>query len=217
MRILGAFLLATVAGCAQLPGSSPADRPAMDFPEPPAAEPNGAIYQPQRGFRPLFEDRRPHMIGDVITIVLDEEVSASKNARSNAGRSSSASFSADTLPDSLAALADYGFDLGGDSDFEGGGGSEASNTFTGTLTVMVTDVMPNGNLRVQGEKEIAINQGREFIRFAGVLDPLAVSGDSTVPSSRVADARIEYAGDGYISQAQRMGWLQRLFLNVSPF
>jgi len=79
------------------------------------------------------------------------------------------------------------------------------------------ELLSNGNLRVRGEKQIAINQGTEFIRFAGVVDPQVIRGDNSVLSTRVADARIEYVGDGYINEAQHMGWLQRFFLNISPF
>ncbi|WP_260459727.1 flagellar biosynthetic protein FliO [Enterobacter ludwigii] len=88
---------------------------------------------------------------------------------------------------------------------------------TGTITVTVNELLPNGNLRVVGEKQIAINQGTEFIRFSGVVNPRFISGGNTVPSTQVADARIEYVGNGYINEAQNMGWLQRLFLNLSPF
>ena len=88
--------------------------------------------------------------------------------------------------------------------------------FSGTLTVTVDQVLVNGNLHVVGEKQIAINQGTEFIRFSGVVNPRTISGSNTVPSTQVADARIEYVGNGYINEAQNMGWLQRFFLNLSP-
>lgn len=213
-----AFFIVLIAGCAQIPRASVVgeqeqitivDRP------PPVA--NGSIYQVRRGYQPLFEDRRPRAIGDILTIVLDEEVSASKNAQSNANRSGSAGLELAQLPDVLDTLAEYGFDVSGDSDFAGGGGSQANNTFTGTITVSVLEVMNNGNLRVRGEKQIAINQGTEFIRFSGVVNPRTITAQNTVPSTQVADARIEYVGDGYINEAQHMGWLQRFFLNVSPF
>lgn len=100
--------------------------------------------------------------------------------------------------------------------FNGKGGPNASNTFSGTLTVTVDQVLVNGNLHVVGEKQIAINQGTEFIRFSGVVNPRTISGSNTVPSTQVADARIEYVGNGYINEAQNMGWLQRFFLNLSP-
>ncbi|SDJ35887.1 flagellar L-ring protein precursor FlgH [Billgrantia gudaonensis] len=207
-----------MAGCAQIPRASiVGEQEKLAMNEPPPRKANGSIYQPQRGYQPLFEDRRPRQIGDILTIVLDEEVSASKNSRSNADRDGSSSLEFEQLPDALDTLAEYGFDISGESDFSGGGGSQANNTFTGTITVSVLEVMHNGNLRVRGEKQIAINQGVEFIRFSGVVNPRSITGQNTVPSTSVADARIEYVGDGYISEAQHMGWLQRFFLNVSPF
>ena len=121
------------------------------------------------------------------------------------------------MPDALDQLAEYGFDVSGKNDFSGSGGAAANNSFTGTITVTVIDVLYNGNLKVRGEKQIAINQGTEFIRFSGVVNPRTISGRNTVVSTEVADARIEYVGDGYINEAQTMGWLQRFFLNVSPF
>ncbi len=81
----------------------------------------------------------------------------------------------------------------------------------------VTKLLANGNLQVVGEKQIAINQGTEYIRFSGVVNPRTISGSNSVNSTQVADARIEYVGDGYINEAQNMGWLQRILLNISPF
>ncbi|TFH85409.1 flagellar basal body L-ring protein FlgH [Billgrantia azerbaijanica] len=212
------LVLLGLSGCAQIPRASVVgEQEQIDISEPPPRQANGSIYQAHRGYQPLFEDRRPRMVGDILTIVLDEEVSASKNSRSNADRNGSASLELDQLPDALDTLAEYGFDITGASDFSGGGGAQANNTFTGTITVSVLEVMHNGNLRVRGEKQIAINQGVEFIRFSGVVNPRTITGENTVPSTAVADARIEYVGDGYINEAQHMGWLQRFFLNVSPF
>ncbi|WP_043526253.1 flagellar basal body L-ring protein FlgH [Litchfieldella xinjiangensis] len=213
-----AWVMLTMAGCAQIPRASVVGEQEMVIiPDRPAPAANGSIYQVQRGYQPLFEDRRPRMVGDILTIVLDEEVSASKNAQSNATRDGSAGLTLAELPEPLQQLADYGFNVSGNSAFQGGGGSQANNSFTGTITVSVLDVMNNGNLRVRGEKQIAINQGVEFIRFSGVVNPRTITGQNTVPSTQVADARIEYVGDGYINEAQHMGWLQRFFLNVAPF
>lgn len=178
---------------------------------------NGSIYQRRRGIRPLFEDSRPRMPGDILTIVLDEDVSAEKNSSSEANRDGSASLGGDIITLArINELQEAGFNIDGETDFSGSGGSQASNRFTGSITVTVVDVMPNGNLRVHGEKQIAINQGVEYIRFSGVIDPLRITGQNTVSSTAVADARIEYVGDGYINEAQHMGWLQRFFLNISP-
>ena len=218
--VLFAIAMLALGGCAQVPRASVVgEQEQINIAEPPPRAPNGSIYQAHRGSQPLFEDRRPRMVGDILTIVLDEQVSASKNSRSNADRSSSAGLSFDQEADALDALANLGFDISADGEigFSGGGGSQASNSMTGTITVSVLEVMHNGNLRVRGEKQIGINQGVEFIRFSGVVQPRAITGQNTVPSSAVADARIEYVGNGYISEAQHMGWLQRFFLNISPF
>jgi len=220
--VLLALALLILSGCAQVPRASVVgeqEKINIDPPPPPMA--NGSIYQAHRGSRPLFEDRRPRMVGDILTIVMDEQVSASKNAQSNMNRSGSAGLDLSALPDVLERLAEQGIDLSGslsgNTDFNGGGGSQASNSMTGTITVSVLEVMHNGNLRVRGEKQIGINQGVEFIRFSGVINPHTISGQNTVPSTAVADARIEYVGNGYISEAQHMGWMQRFFLNISPF
>jgi len=220
--LLTALVLLTLAGCAQVPRASVVgEQERIDISAPPPPMANGSIYQAHRGYQPLFEDRRPRMVGDILTIVLDEEVSASKNAQSNMNRNGSAELNLSALPDVLERLAEEGIDLSGDlsgnSSFNGGGGSQASNSMTGTITVSVLEVMHNGNLRVRGEKQIGINQGVEFIRFSGVVNPRTITGQNTVPSTSVADARIEYVGNGYISEAQHMGWLQRFFLNISPF
>ncbi|ALM54253.1 flagellar basal body L-ring protein FlgH [Halomonas huangheensis] len=218
LALLGVALLSTLAGCAQIPKASVVGEQEQitiaDRPEPVA---NGSIFQKARGYQPLFEDRRPRAVGDILTIALDEQVSASKNSRSNADRNGSGGLSFTQVPKGLEELMDYGFEIDGNNDFEGGGGSRANNTFTGTITVSVVEVMNNGNLRVRGEKQIAINQGTEFIRFGGVVNPRTITAQNTVPSTAVADARIEYVGDGYINEAQYMGWMQRFFLNVSPF
>ncbi|WP_201244192.1 flagellar basal body L-ring protein FlgH [Halochromatium salexigens] len=217
-------LLAVLSGCAQMPRPSVVgEQERILVEDPPPRVANGSIYQRQRGIRPLFEDRRPRMPGDILTIVLDEEVSATKAAESSASREGSTGLDLAQLPlplvERISELEDLGFNIeaSGENDFSGGGDSSASNSFTGTITVTVNEVMPNGNLRVRGEKQIAINQGVEFIRFSGVVNPRTISGQNTVPSNTVADARIEYVGDGYINEVQHMGWLQRFFLNVSPF
>jgi flagellar L-ring protein precursor FlgH len=211
------ILAGVLGGCAQTPWSPLVDVEPLNIPEIPEAQENGSIYQANRGGLALFEDRRPRDIGDVITIQFNESVSASKNASSNTTRDSNMSLSAGELTDALAVLGDYGFDLESGSSFSANGGAAANNKFTGTLTVQVHEIYPNGNLRVAGEKKIAINKGTEYIRFSGVVNPRNISGTNTVPSSEVANANIEYVGTGYLHEAQRMGWLQRLWINISPF
>ncbi|HET8817169.1 MAG TPA: flagellar basal body L-ring protein FlgH [Pseudidiomarina sp.] len=187
------------------------------IPDLPQGEANGSIYQAQQGYVPLFEDQRPRRIGDILTVVLEEQVSATKSASSNASRTSNVGVDLEGLPDALEELAEYGFAVGSNNDFIGSGGSSANNRFSGTITVTVLQVLRNGNLRIRGEKQIAINQGTEVIRFSGIVNPRQINRSNTVMSTAVADARLEYMGDGYISDAQRMGWLQRFFNKIAPF
>nr|WP_278249029.1 flagellar basal body L-ring protein FlgH [Paenalcaligenes suwonensis] len=105
----------------------------------------------------------------------------------------------------------------GKNQANGTGSSRADNMFSGTLTTTVIGVLPNGNLQIAGEKQIAINRGSEYMRFSGVVDPRSISGSNTVSSTQVADARIEFRSKGVMDEVQTMGWLQRFFLNISPF
>jgi flagellar L-ring protein precursor FlgH len=223
LAALGLSLL--LAGCAYIP-----QKPMIDGPttaQPVQVTPNaasGAIFQTGQamnyGYQPMFEDRRPRNIGDTLTIVLQENVSASKSSSANASRNGSGGLTVDAIPRFMSGLFGNGradVSVSGDNAFKGGGGAAAKNTFSGTITVTVHQVLANGNLQVVGEKQIAINQGTEFIRFSGVVNPRTISGSNTVISTQVADARIEYVGNGYINEAQQMGWLQRFFLNISPF
>lgn len=185
---------------------------------------NGAIFQSAQpayyGYQPLFEDRRPRNVGDILTINLQENVSASKNSSANANRAGKTGFLASILPGFMQGWlggSNTELDVKGNSDFTGKGGANAQNTFKGTITVTVDQLLANGNLHVVGEKRIAINQGTESIRFSGVVNPRTIGADNSVSSTQVADARIEYVGDGYINESQNMGWLQRFFLNVSPY
>jgi flagellar L-ring protein precursor FlgH len=223
-RLLVATLLLTLNGCALVPRTPLVEGSTTAQPLP-ASPPvvNGSIFQgvmPMNyGYQPLFEDRRPRNIGDTLTITLQENVSASKSSTASAGRDGSTSLGL-TVPSSLTGLLGgdkTNIDASGKTDFAGKGGATANNTFTGTITVTVNQVLPNGNLKVVGEKQIEINQGTEFIRFSGVVNPRTISGSNSVVSTQVADARIEYVGNGYINEAQTMGWLQRFFLNLSPY
>lgn len=223
-RLLVATLLLTLNGCALVP-RTPLVAGSTTAQPLPASPPvvNGSIFQgvmPMNyGYQPLFEDRRPRNIGDTLTITLQENVSASKSSTASAGRNGSTTLGL-SLPSSLTGLLGgdkTNIDASGTNDFAGKGGATANNTFTGTITVTVNQVLPNGNLKVVGEKQIEINQGTEFIRFSGVVNPRTISGSNSVVSTQVADARIEYVGNGYINEAQTMGWLQRFFLNLSPY
>lgn len=182
---------------------------------------NGAIFQPQQvayaNYQPLFEDRRARNVGDTLTININEKLNASKRATTAADRKGGLSF---VVPEVTLGTRSYpGGSIKADSknEFEGGGDSAANNVFTGSIAVTVVEVLQNGNLVVAGEKQIGINQGSEFIRLSGVVNPTFILAGNQVSSTTVADARIEYRGSGYIDEAQTMGWLARVFQSVMPF
>ncbi|MBU3738960.1 MAG: flagellar basal body L-ring protein FlgH, partial [Rhodoferax sp.] len=103
------------------------------------------------------------------------------------------------------------------NDFSGKGGTESANTFSGTITATVTEVLPNGHLAVAGEKQIGVNQNVDVLRFSGTIDPRAVQPGNVVSSTKVANARIESRGRGAQAEAQTVGWLSRFFFSLLPF
>lgn len=224
-----AIVLSAVAvvlgGCSSMYATPPTGihQPMSMRPERPAQaiSESGSIYLSAQN-RPLFEDRRARHVGDTITINLVERNTAQKSADASATRGSSltggVTLTAPNIP-SVATAKLNGLDasLASNSSFTGAGAAAANNVFTGTITVTVIDVYANGNLLVSGEKMVAINQGNEFIRFSGVINPNNVTTGNTVQSTQVADARIEYRGSGFIDESNTMGWLQRFFVAFLPF
>ena len=211
-----------LGGCAQMPRESLVQQPMSARaaqPVRPAGPANGSIYSTGFGTQALFEDRRPRHIGDILTIVVSENINASKNSGTEASRSGSASTVLGLVPKLLSGLisGDLDANASGKSAMSAKGGANSKNTFNGVITVTVVEVLLNGNFLVSGEKQMLVNQGTEYIRFSGVVNPRTVSAANTVPSTLVADARIEYSAKGTINEAQTMGWLQRIFLNVLPF
>jgi len=224
-RRLAVFLTAAVlGGCAMIPPEPIVTGPLTAEPPPaytqPMAVPNGSIYQPTAyGNYPLFEDRRPRNIGDIVTIVIQEKTNAQKRVATSTERTSGANLGWGAVPSILPGnvSGDQDFNITGGNTMEGEGSTRADNLFTGTLTTTVVGVLPNGNLQIAGDKQIAINRGSEYLRFSGVVDPRSISGSNTVASTQVADARIEFRSKGVMDEVQTMGWLQRFFLNIAPF
>jgi len=223
LRLFTASLAAVLAvGCAQIPREPITQQPMTARADAQMAARgqarSGSIFLAGGRSNGLFEDNRPRNVGDILTIVIAERMNATKTSGANASRDGSTGAEFTVVPKVIGGLLNnQSADLSGKTAFAGKGGASAGNTFTGNITVTVVDVMPNGNLLVSGEKQMLINQGTEFIRFSGVVNPRQVTGSNTVLSTQVADARIEYSGKGFIDEAQTMGWLQRIFLNVMPY
>jgi flagellar L-ring protein FlgH len=213
-----------ITGCSTSPSRPIAEgfeasRPAYYTPPPPQ---NGAIFQ--AGYEvSLYEDMRARRVGDILTIILTEKTNASKQAATNTAKESSVDIASPTLfgrefkfdlprPFMPAAQnATLANSLSSSNSFAGEGDSAQSNSLTGSITVTVAEVLPNGNLFVKGQKRLTINQGDEYVQFSGIVRTADINPDNSVLSTKVADANIAYVGDGMVNDVNSQGWLARFF------
>ena len=217
IRIITACLILGLCGCGMIPGRDRKPDPVVPrVLPPPAPRTDGAIYQAGQEMA-LFADLKARRVGDVLTIVLNESTNASKNAITKTTKSSAV---ADTGPSLFGkSIMTKGVPildttLTGSNTFDGEGSSSQSNSLVGSLTVTVMDVQANGNLVVQGDKSLKLNQGDEFVHISGVIRPADIATDNTVTSDKLADAHISYSGKGILDNSNRMGWLSRFFNSV---
>jgi flagellar L-ring protein precursor FlgH len=226
-RLHAALARFAVAALAVLAGGCASFGRDAGPPEPPlpetAVEPpygNGAIYQ--AGYDvPLFENATARRVGDILTIRLVENTNASKSASTSTAKSTSVTLPGPTVAGRPVTIKGTEILSGGvenDSSFDGEGSSRQSNRLSGDITVTVARRLPNGTLLVRGEKWITINQGRELVRLSGLVRQIDIEPDNTVPSSKVANAAITYAGKGALADANAPGWLARFFMSPKlPF
>jgi flagellar L-ring protein precursor FlgH len=221
-NLLPAALLAALAlpACAPLPKVDIA-HPTTAKPAPAAIAPqaNGAIFH-AAAYRPMFEDNRPRFVGDILTININEKFAASSKKDSSVAKTGTVTAAAPNVQLPVGVLQGLNsMSVNGSSSntFSGKGDSNANNSFIGTITVTVIDVLANGNLVVAGEKQLGTNREVEFIRFSGVVNPAQIMTGNIVASTQVADARIELRGQGQVDEAAVMGWLGRFFLSFLPF
>jgi flagellar L-ring protein FlgH len=219
-RAVAAASLLFLAGCEALNPRPPVDiaQPIYAAPQAVAAPTtnNGAIFQPSQ-YRPLFEDHRARLVGDTITVKIVEKVSASQSSTSTIDKSGSISAGVTALPGiNPNSFGRAGAAANSATGFEGKGSTENTNDFSGTITAVVTGVLPNGHLVIAGEKQIGVNHNVDVLRFSGQVDPRAIQPGNSVPSAQIANVRIEHRGRGAQAEAQGIGWLGRFFLNVLP-
>ncbi len=218
-KFLAAATALLLAGCSAIPPKPTPGETDWQPPKLPAEQPvsyrNGSLYQ--AGYATtLFEDRMAYRVGDILTIRLDEETRSSKSSGTDFSKDSNTSISDPTLfGRSVASIFGSGYSmdnsLEGKRSFAGSAASEQQNMLSGSITVTVLEVRPNGSLAVSGEKWIRLNQGDEYIRISGLLRPEDISPENVVSSQRLANARITYSGTGFLAEANSPGWLTRLF------
>ncbi|MEE2695418.1 MAG: flagellar basal body L-ring protein FlgH [Pseudomonadota bacterium] len=185
----------------------------------------GAVYTGDGGL--FASDRRANRVGDIITITLEETMAAANAGSETTAKSDAYTFD---LPEAIfgpsSLIAKLFFPDGVKEDnlrggttqaFTGTGTAAQSNSMTGTISVTIVRVFPNGNLEVKGQRKLTYNSGTEYVRLSGVVRPDDISSSNTVSSKKVADAQISYTGTGDMNDSVTKGWLSRYFAYVSPF
>lgn len=216
IRLAAVLCALALAGCANSPlpempndpayAPALADQPAVEF------RSAGAIRHARFGAS-LFSDRRAMEVGDIITVVLTERTAARKDADTQIQKNSSTAISDGTVLGNEVHKGglSLGSSLGGERAFNGAAESSQSNSLSGSIAVSVVEVLPNGLLRVRGEKWLQLNRGSEYVRLTGLVRQEDLGPNNSVASTRLADARIGYSGTGELAASNRMGWLSRFF------
>ncbi|MDB5849656.1 MAG: flgH [Rhodoferax sp.] len=209
-RLGAAAVALLLAGCETLPP--------LITPPPPPAEPlivtpmvrrgqSGGVFNTE-AMSSLTSDSRAFRPGDVLTVVLQETTQASKKTGTSTGKNSSASISPLLLL-GKTLKSDIGIDA--QRSFDSSDTSTQQNTLQGAITVVVSEVLPNGLLQIRGEKSLTLNQGEEFIRVSGYVRVSDIDTDNRLSSQRIANARIVYSGRGALADTHRQGWLTSFF------
>ncbi len=211
--------------CSLMPSTSTSTK--LTVPTLPPPKTLGSLWQEENGRAYLYEDMRAMRVGDILTVKIVEKHKGSKSADTAAQRES-------TLTNSLAGsgvgyfgvpgfrLSDearrgLGVDASSNNKFTGKGATSREGTLTGTISVIVMEVLPNGDLRVEGRREVTVNSEKQLMTIAGIVRRVDVDTKNTVLSSAIADAKIEYAGLGVLDDVQRPGWLVRVLDWIYPF
>ncbi len=226
--ILAFFSMVLFAGC-QTPGSSKIkDEPFVIDNTYRTASPGvkpkpGSIYRGVNSNSNFLGDHRARGVGDIITVNIVEVTSATEKAGTTTKRDSSTNAGIPNLlgletsaypstwnPDKLISASTQ-------NDFEGSGETTRGGSLRATITARVVDVLPNGNLAIEGKREISINNEKKEILVQGVVRPRDLAYDNSVYSTQIADAKIIYTGVGVLGEKQRPGWLARIVDIVWPF
>lgn len=217
------LLLSTLLGCAVEKTDIKTTGFEEQLPKPPADYSNGSIWQSASAG--MTDDTKARRRGDIITVVISETASASKEAKTGTSRDSSISAG---IP-SMMGLENTGIfknnfadlskiiNAGTNSTFKGAGSTSRQENLKATITARVIDVQPNGNLMIEGRRNIKVNEEDQIIVLEGTVRSRDIAPDNTVNSIYVADARISYSGRGIISDRQSPGWLMNILDKIWPF
>lgn len=162
-----------------------------------------SLYEPA-SFQPFTSDLRPRRVGDLITVMVYETSSASSSANTSAGRNAGVGVEART------PVKGYEAGVKSSNQMDGRGRTERAGRVLAQITVAIKEITPQGDLVVAGEQLLEVNSERQQIRVEGRVRPQDVSDANVVLSTRIADAKISYAGQGDLADMQRPGWWQRI-------
>jgi flagellar L-ring protein precursor FlgH len=211
--------LGPAVGCALIePQVTPVNRDVYRTLPPPQQEVppryEGSLFSGENGRNMFFVDRKARAVNDVVTVRIADVTSATGQANTNTSRASSVAGSLDNV---------FGFKPGSIAEaqlkagFDGKATTTRKNALSATVTAVVREVFPNGNLFVEGSKEVIINNERQYITVTGVVRPEDIAPDNSISSDLLADARLVYSGRGVLSDKQRPGILGRVVDFVWPF
>jgi flagellar L-ring protein precursor FlgH len=174
----------------------------------------GSLFQPRYSIG-LYTDQQATKVGDIITVIFDEQYQSSKSAETSADKSSNNSMSVPNVLGTVPGWKNLTMDseTANDRQFSGKGEADRSNSLSGQISVTVSDILPNGVLRIRGEKWLTLSEGDEYIRISGMIRPQDITPDNTVASSKVADARISFGGRGNLNNSTKQGWADRIFMS----
>jgi len=204
--------------------------PVETYPEP-AARNEGSLFSDDSRLD-LFADIKGRRVGDIVTINIVETSKANKNATTSTGRSNAVNAETRALfgwenHNNIKGVGSVfnkmnlnpsaGIDAEFSSSFTGRGTTSRNENITAKMSARVIQVLPNGNLVLRGSQEIMVNNEKQYITIQGVVRPVDISTDNTVLSTYIADARIDYTGEGDLSRKQREGWLSRFIDVIWPF
>jgi flagellar L-ring protein FlgH len=213
-RVLVTSILLSVAlsGCVMAP-PEPDYTATNPEPTPPASQSNGSIYQAGHDIA-LFENSVARRVGDTLIVRLSERTNASKSSSTTTKKSTTAELTGPTIagrPVTVHGTEVLSAGIDNNAEFDGKGDSSQSNRLEGEISVTVAQRLSNGNLLVRGQKWIAINQGKEYVRIQGIVRPIDIDPDNSISSLKVADARISYGANGALADANKPGLLARFF------
>ncbi len=222
-QLLLPLLVLILGGCATEKTEIKTITPEEQQIRPVADYSSGSLWQSTSGG--MTEDVKARRRGDIITIVISETASASKQANTGTSRDSSTSAGITNLLglENKGIMANNFADLSkilnatSSSAFKGSGSTSRQENLNATITARVIDVLPNGNLIIEGRRNIKVNDEDQIIVLEGTVRSRDIAQDNTINSIYVADARISYSGRGIISDRQSPGWLMNLLDKIWPF